>query len=137
MQETLSTEKTNIDPKQLVQKTAFTILFTISLSHLINDMLQAVIPSIYPLIKTKFHLSFTQIGLITFTYQITASLLQPFVGIYTDKKPKPYSLAIGMSFTLLGLLFASIASSFYNLLLAVSLIGVGSSIFHPESSRVA
>jgi MFS transporter, FSR family, fosmidomycin resistance protein len=137
MQEILSTEKTNIDQKQLVQKTVFSILFTISLSHLINDMLQAVIPSIYPLIKTKFHLSFTQIGLITFTYQITASLLQPFVGIYTDKKPKPYSLAIGMGFTLLGLLFASVASSFYNLLIAVSLIGVGSSIFHPESSRVA
>ncbi|WP_259066606.1 MFS transporter [Mucilaginibacter sp. X4EP1] len=125
------------DNKPIVQQTVFAILFTISFGHLINDMLQSVIPSIYPVIKTKFHLTFTQIGLITFTYQITASLLQPFVGFYTDKKPRPYSLVIGMCFTLIGLFVASMAASFGSLLAAVSLIGVGSSIFHPESSRVA
>jgi FSR family fosmidomycin resistance protein-like MFS transporter len=125
------------DPKKLVQQTVYSILFTISLAHFINDMLQSVIPSIYPLIKQRFSLNFTQIGLITFTYQITASILQPFVGLYTDKKPKPYSLAVGMGFTLSGLMLASFAGNFYIMLMAVSLIGIGSSIFHPESSRVA
>jgi MFS transporter, FSR family, fosmidomycin resistance protein len=125
------------ETKQLAQQTVFSILFTISFAHLINDMLQSVIPSVYPLIKDRYHLSFTQIGLITFTYQITASILQPFVGFCTDRKPRPYSLTIGMTFTLLGLLSASFASSFYNILLSVALIGIGSSIFHPESSRVA
>lgn len=123
--------------KQLVQQTLFSVLFTISFSHLLNDMLQAVVPSVYPIFKTRFHLSFTEIGLITFTYQLTASLLQPVVGAYTDKKPRPYSLAIGMGFTLLGLLAVAFASSFTYILLAVSLIGIGSSIFHPEASRVA
>lgn len=122
---------------EVVQKTIYSILFIISFSHFINDLLQAVIPSVYPLFKEKFNLSFAQIGMITFTYQLTASILQPFVGMYTDKKSKPYSLIVGMSFTLLGLFFVSIASSFAYLLLAVSLIGIGSSIFHPESSRVA
>jgi FSR family fosmidomycin resistance protein-like MFS transporter len=125
------------ESKKLVQQTVYSILFTISLAHFINDMLQSVIPSIYPLIKQRFSLNFTQIGLITFTYQITASILQPFVGLYTDKKPKPYSLAVGMGFTLSGLALASFANSFYIMLMAVSLIGIGSSIFHPESSRVA
>lgn len=120
-----------------VQKTIYSVLFLISFSHFINDLLQAVIPSVYPLFKERFNLSFAQIGMITFTYQITASILQPFVGMYTDKKSKPFSLLIGMSFTLFGLYFASIASSFLYLLFAVGLIGVGSSIFHPESSRVA
>lgn len=122
---------------EVVQKTIYSILFIISFSHFINDLLQAVIPSVYPLFKEKFDLSFAQIGMITFTYQLTASILQPFVGMYTDKKSKPYSLIVGMSFTLLGLFFVSIASSFAYLLVAVSLIGIGSSIFHPESSRVA
>jgi FSR family fosmidomycin resistance protein-like MFS transporter len=137
MKATSTTTTTAIEAKPFVQQTIFSILFTISLSHLINDMLQSVIPSIYPIIKDKYHLSFTQIGLITFTYQITASLLQPFVGIYTDRKPRPFSLTIGMGFTLLGLLGAALSHSFYNILLSVCLIGVGSSIFHPESSRVA
>ncbi|QTE37934.1 MFS transporter [Mucilaginibacter gossypii] len=134
-----STSPTTIipEPKKLVQQTVYSILFTISLAHFINDMLQSVIPSIYPLIKQRFSLKFNQIGLITFTYQITASILQPFVGLYTDKKPKPYSLAIGMGFTLSGLMLASFAGNFYIMLMAVSLIGIGSSIFHPESSRVA
>jgi len=135
MNATPSTSTINV--KQVAQQTVFSILFTISLSHLINDMLQSVIPSIYPVLKDKFHLTFTQIGLITFTYQMTASILQPFVGVYTDKHPRPYSLAVGMSFTLIGLFAASLAPGFGYILASVSLIGVGSSIFHPESSRVA
>lgn len=135
--ESTSPTITTTESKKLVQQTVYSILFTISLAHFINDMLQSVIPSIYPLIKQRFSLNFTQIGLITFTYQITASILQPFVGLYTDKKPKPYSLAVGMGFTLSGLMLASFASNFYIMLIAVSLIGIGSSIFHPESSRVA
>jgi FSR family fosmidomycin resistance protein-like MFS transporter len=122
---------------EVVQKTIYSILFIISFSHFINDLLQAVIPSVYPLFKEKFNLSFTQIGMITFTYQLTASILQPFVGMYTDKKSKPYSLVVGMIFTLVGLLFVSIADNFSHLLISVSLIGIGSSVFHPESSRVA
>src|SRR6201995_822611 len=118
--------------KAVAEKTLYSILFTISLSHLLNDMLQSVIPSIYPLIKTNFNLSFSDIGLVTLTYQLTASLLQPFVGLYTDKKPKPFSLAFGMGFTLLGLVCLALASNFGLILLSVSLIGIGSSIFHPE-----
>lgn len=123
--------------KTIAEKTVYSILFTISLSHLLNDMLQSVIPSIYPIIKTSYHLSFSDIGLVTLTYQLSASLLQPFVGMYTDKKPKPYSLPIGMGFTLTGLACLAFAHGFYPILVAVALIGVGSSIFHPESSRVA
>ncbi|GAA4316374.1 MFS transporter [Mucilaginibacter gynuensis] len=125
------------ETKQAVQQTVYPILFAISFSHLLNDMMQSVIPSVYPMIKTNFHLSFTQIGLITLTFQLAASLLQPFVGNYTDKKPSPYSLAIGMGFTLIGLLSLSIASSFIFILVSVALIGTGSSVFHPESSKVA
>lgn len=121
----------------VAEKTVYSILFTISLSHLLNDMLQSVIPAIYPIFKTNFHLTFSDIGLITLTYQLTASLLQPFVGRYTDKKPKPFSLVVGMGFTLVGLMCLAFASSFYLILLSVSLVGIGSSIFHPESSRVA
>lgn len=126
-----------IDPKTLAQTTVYSILFTISFTHLLNDMMQSVIPAIYPLIKDNYHLSFTQIGLITFTFQLTASLLQPFVGHFTDKTPRPYSLAIGMGFTLTGLIALSLAHSFGAILVSVSLIGMGSSVFHPESSRVA
>jgi FSR family fosmidomycin resistance protein-like MFS transporter len=123
--------------KVLTQTTIYSILFTISFTHLLNDMMQSVIPAIYPMIKQNFHLSFTEIGLITFTFQLTASLLQPFVGHFTDKTPRPYSLAMGMGFTLTGIIFLSLASSFIAILIAVSLIGIGSSVFHPESSRVA
>lgn len=126
-----------VDAKALTQSTVYSILFTISFTHLLNDMLQSVIPAIYPLMKDSFHLSFTEIGLITFTFQLTASLLQPFVGHYTDKKPLPYSLAIGMGFTLAGLISLSLATNFVAILISVSLIGMGSSVFHPESSRVA
>lgn len=122
---------------KLTQQTAFSILFSISFAHLLNDMLQSVIPSVYPVFKDKYHLSFTQIGLITLTYQLTASLLQPLVGVYTDRKARPYSLPIGMAFTLTGLIALAFAHSFYNILISVSFIGIGSSVFHPESSRVA
>ena len=123
--------------KTIAEQTVYSILFTISLSHLLNDMLQSLIPSIYPVVKTKYNLSFGDIGLITLAFQLSASLLQPFVGIYTDKRPKPYSLSIGMGFTLLGLICLAFASGFYWLLLSVCFIGIGSSVFHPESSRVA
>ena len=124
-------------PSETVQKTVFPVLFAISFAHLLNDMMQSVIPAVYPLIKDHFNLSFTEIGLITLTFQLTASLLQPFVGLYTDKKPFPMSLAIGMGFTFVGLLLFSVAATFGILLLSVGLVGVGSSVFHPESSRVA
>ena len=128
-----------IDKKALdiSSQTIYPILFTIAFSHFINDSLQSVIPSVYPMIKDKFQLSFAQIGLITFTFQLTASLLQPFVGVYTDRKPKPYSLAIGMSFSLFGLIMLAYAANFYSILVAVGFVGIGSSIFHPEASRVA
>src|SRR5471032_404713 len=123
--------------KDAVKKTAFSILAAISVSHLLNDMIQSLILAIYPLLQNEFALSFTQIGMITLTYQITASLLQPLIGYYTDKHPQPYSLPIGMGFTLSGLLLLAAAQNFPVLLLAAALVGTGSSIFHPESSRVA
>lgn len=116
---------------------AFKVLSAISFSHFLNDTIQSLMLAIYPLFKTAFGLSFAQIGLITLTFQFTASLLQPFVGFYTDRHPKPFSLALGMGCTLVGLLTLSVASSFSVVLLAAALIGTGSSIFHPESSRVA
>ena len=118
-------------------KTIFPILFAISFSHLLNDSIQAVIPAIYPVIKESFRLNFTQIGLITLVFQLTASLCQPFVGLFTDRNPMPYSLAVGMCITLVGLLSLSAANVFPWLLLSVALIGIGSAIFHPEASRVA
>lgn len=124
-------------PEERIQQTAYSVLYSISLAHLLNDMLQAIIPAIYPLIKVSFHLDFSQIGLVTLAYQLTASILQPFVGFYTDKHPKPFSLAFGMGISLLGLVSLAYASSFYWILASVSLIGIGSSIFHPDSSRVA
>ncbi|WP_118985072.1 MFS transporter [Photorhabdus sp. CRCIA-P01] len=119
------------------RNTVFTILGAISVSHLLNDMIQSLILAIYPLLQLEFNLSFVQIGMITLTYQITASLLQPLIGLYTDKHPQPYSLPIGMSFTLSGLLLLAYANNFPLILLASALIGTGSSVFHPESSRVA
>ena len=116
---------------------ALGVLLAVSFSHLMNDLVQSLIPAIYPVLKSSFDLDFGQIGLITLTFQLTASLLQPVVGIYTDRRPMPYSLAIGMGFSLLGLLLLAIASSFAMLLVAVALVGCGSSVFHPESSRVA
>jgi len=131
------TNKIN-DPKGASsQSTVLPILVAISISHLINDSLQSLIPASYPIIKESFQLNFAQIGLVTFVNQITASLLQPVVGAFTDRHHLPFSLAIGMGFTLIGLACLSFAQSFGMLLFSVSLIGVGSSVFHPESSRVA
>jgi MFS transporter, FSR family, fosmidomycin resistance protein len=123
--------------RKAAESTTFVILVALSFSHLLNDMMQSLLPAIYPLLKTNFALSFGQIGLITFTFQFTASLLQPVVGLYTDKRPMPFSLAVGMGFTLVGLLLLSSAGTFAMLLLAAGLIGLGSSVFHPESSRIA
>ncbi|OQS35496.1 MFS transporter [Chromobacterium haemolyticum] len=117
--------------------TRFRVLGAISFSHFLNDMLQSLLLAIYPLLKGNYQLSFAEIGLMTLTYQCTASLLQPLVGLYTDKKPMPYSLVLGMGATLCGLLLLSSAGSFPLLLLAAALVGTGSSVFHPESSRVA
>jgi FSR family fosmidomycin resistance protein-like MFS transporter len=113
------------------------ILLALSASHLINDTLQALLPAIYPMLKASFRLTFTQIGLITLSYQLTASLLQPFVGSYTDRRPKPHALAAGMALTLAGLVCLSFAPSYAIILCSSVLIGMGSSIFHPEASRVA
>lgn len=118
-------------------RTDYTILGAISFSHLLNDMIQSLILAIYPILKSGFHLSFGQVGLITLTYQVTASLLQPLVGMVTDRRPMPYSLPIGMGFTLCGLLLLATAPTYSMLLLAAGLVGTGSSVFHPESSRVA
>ena len=119
------------------QGTVLSILIGLSVSHMLNDMLQSLLPALYPMLKDGYALSFRQIGLITLTNQVTSSLLQPVVGFYTDKYPKPYSLAIGMGFTLAGLLMLSAANSYSWLLVAAAMVGIGSSIFHPESSRLA
>jgi FSR family fosmidomycin resistance protein-like MFS transporter len=117
--------------------TRFPVLVAISFCHLLNDMMQSLLPAIYPLLKGGFDLSFAQIGLLTLTYQITASLLQPVVGTITDRRPFPYSLPVGMSFTLLGLLGLAFAPAYPALLGGAMLLGIGSSVFHPESSRIA
>jgi FSR family fosmidomycin resistance protein-like MFS transporter len=118
-------------------RTATLVLAAISVSHFLNDMLQSLLPALYPVLKTQLALDFGQVGLITLTYQLTASLLQPAIGHFTDKRPQPYSLAVGMAFTLVGMLLLSRAGAFEALLVAAALVGLGSAIFHPESSRVA
>ena len=119
------------------ESVAVPILAAISVSHLLNDLIQSLLPAIYPILKSSFQLDFGQIGLLTLTFQLTASLLQPLVGMYTDRKPQPFSLVVGMGFTLMGLLTLSRAGSYPLLLLGAALVGMGSSVFHPESSRVA
>ncbi len=116
---------------------SFSVLFAISFSHLMNDMIQSLLPAIYPLLKQNYALDFGQIGLLTLAFQITASLLQPLIGSYTDRRPLPYSLAAGMGATLCGLLLLAAAGRFWSLLLAACMVGLGSSVFHPEASRVA
>ena len=118
-------------------RTAFAVLAAISVSHLLNDLVQSLLPAIYPMLKARFALDFWQIGLITLTNQMTASLLQPVVGHYTDRRPQPYSLAAGMTVTLAGLLLLSVADRFALILPAAAMVGIGSSVFHPESSRIA
>jgi MFS transporter, FSR family, fosmidomycin resistance protein len=125
------------DPKRRAGETLFAVLAAISACHLLNDLVQATIPALYPLFQRIFALSLGQIGMITFTYQVTASLFQPFVGMATDRRPMPYSLALGMVFSLFGLLLLAWAPSYGWLLFAGSLVGLGSAVFHPESSRVA
>ena len=117
--------------------TTFAIILSLSFCHMLNDMMQSMVPAIYPILKTNYQLDFAQIGLITLAFQFTASMLQPLVGMYTDRHPKPYSLPIGMGFTLVGLVLMSMAHSYPVILGAAALIGVGSSVFHPEASRVA
>lgn len=119
------------------QGTAYTILAALCLSHFLNDLIQSLIPAIYPMLKNSLQLNYSQIGLITLAFQLTASLLQPIIGLYTDRYPQPYSLAVGMGFTLAGLLALSVAGSFSAILVSVVLVGLGSSVFHPESSRMA
>jgi MFS transporter, FSR family, fosmidomycin resistance protein len=123
--------------RTLAQNTAFTVLSALSFCHLLNDMMQSLLPAIYPILKSAYALDFGQIGLITLTNQMTASLLQPVIGSYTDRRPKPYSLAIGMGFTLTGLILLSVATHFLWILVSAGCVGIGSAIFHPESSRIA
>jgi FSR family fosmidomycin resistance protein-like MFS transporter len=123
--------------KSVSEGPAVAVLAVISICHMLNDIIQSLIMAIYPMLKTAFHLDFSQIGLITFTFQCTASLLQPVVGHYTDRNPTPYSLVAGMGSSLIGLLLMAVASSYAMVLAAAALIGMGSSVFHPESSRVA
>src|ERR1035438_9818397 len=118
-------------------KAVFRVLLAVSVCHLINDMVQSLLPSIYPILKNSFRLDFGQIGLLSLTYQVVASLLQPLIGLYTDRRPMPYALAIGMCFTLLGIVMLAMAPTFSLLLVAAAVVGTGSAIFHPESSRIA
>jgi len=133
----MASEHTFSSSKTPVRRTSFGILGAISVAHLLNDMIQSLILAIYPLLREDFSLSFVQIGMITLTYQMTASLLQPLIGHFTDKHPQPWSLPVGMGFTLCGLVLLSMASTFPMILVAAALVGTGSSVFHPESSRVA
>jgi len=123
--------------KPQVESTAIRVLAAISLCHLLNDLVQSVIPAVYPILKSSYGLDFGQIGLITLTFQVTASILQPVVGVYTDARPTPKSLPIGMGFTVAGTLLLAAAPSYAIVLMAVALVGMGSAVFHPESSRVA
>lgn len=124
-------------PRQDATETVFALLFAISFSHMLNDTIQALLPAIYPVLKESYGLSFTQLGLITLTFQVTASLLQPLVGYITDKKPMPYALPIGMGMTMIGLVALSRAYDFPSILLSSALVGAGSAVFHPEASRIA
>ena len=133
----ISKAVTGAGGRQAAEGTVFSILVIISISHFLNDMIQSVVPSIYPMLKERFGLTFAQIGLITLVFQATSSILQPLTGLYADRHPRPYSLSVGMCFTLAGLLLLAFAGSFWAILAAVAVIGLGSSVFHPEASRVA
>src|SRR5271169_5382661 len=119
------------------ETTTMAILVSLSVCHLLNDMNQSLVPAIYPILKDSYHLDFGQIGLITLAFQLTASMLQPVVGMITDRRPLPFSLPVGMGCSLAGLLLLSVANSYPVILLAAALVGIGSSVFHPEASRVA
>jgi FSR family fosmidomycin resistance protein-like MFS transporter len=124
-------------PERPAAVTAYPVIYAISLSHFLNDLIQSLIPSLYPILKTSYGLDFGQIGMITLAFQFTSSLLQPLVGTYTDRTPRPFSLATGMAVTLIGLLLLSVASNYPTILVSAALVGTGSAIFHPESSRLA
>lgn len=121
----------------MTEGTVYSMLIICGISHFLNDMIQSIIPSIYPILKDKFDFSFAQIGIITLIFQMTSSILQPFTGLYADKHPRPYALSVGMCFTLVGLLVLAFAENYLLILLSVSVVGLGSSIFHPTASRVA
>lgn len=121
---------------RMTEGTVYSVLVICSISHFLNDMIQSVIPSIYPIVKENFGFSFAQIGVITLVFQLTSSILQPFTGFYADKRPRPYALSVGMCFTLVGLLVLAFAQNYGLILLAVSIVGLGSSVFHPIASRV-
>lgn len=136
----MKTEAQTVSPKiesGAVRQSTLGILFALSFCHLLNDSIQALIPAIYPLLKDSFNLSFTQIGLITLTFQMVGSIFQPIIGSYTDRHPKPYSLVLGMGITLVGLIALALAPSYIAVLVAAAMVGMGSAIFHPESSRMA
>lgn len=133
----MSTSVPNTTPAAPVEATAVATLAAISLAHFLNDMIQSLLPAIYPLLKDSFALDFTQIGIITLAFQFTASLLQPLIGLYTDRWPKPFSLTFGMGSTLIGLVLLSIAPNYAIIVLGAALVGLGSAVFHPEASRVA
>ena len=135
MQRSLPTETTS--PKSAAPAASFAIVLALSFSHFLNDLVQALLPAIYPIIKDSYNLDFAQIGLLTLAFQLTASLLQPLVGIMTDRRPQPFSLLAGMGLTLVGLIVLAYATSYGLLLLGAAMIGTGSSIFHPESTRMA
>jgi MFS transporter, FSR family, fosmidomycin resistance protein len=119
------------------REAVFPVLISLGFCHLLNDLMQSLIPALYPMLKQQLHLDFAQVGLITLAFQLTASLLQPTIGIYTDRRPMPYSLSIGMGATLIGLVLLSMANDYVYVLLAAALVGTGSAVFHPEASRVA
>ena len=121
----------------VTESTVYYVLVICCISHFLNDMIQSIIPSIYPILKDKFDFSFAQIGIITLVFQMTSSILQPFTGLSADRHPRPYALSVGMCFTLAGLLMLAFAENYQLILLAVSVVGFGSSMFHPTASRVA
>ena len=133
----ISSAKEEAGPKSRAATTVFHVLVAVSVCHLLNDMVQSLLPSIYPILKSSFHLDFGEIGLLSLTYQVVASLLQPFIGLYTDRRPVAYALAMGMCITLAGIVMLAVAPTFHLLLLAAAVVGTGSAIFHPESSRIA
>lgn len=120
----------------MTEGTVYSMLVICGISHFLNDMIQSIIPSIYPILKANFDFSFAQIGIITLVFQMTSSILQPFTGLYADRHPRPYALSVGMCFTLTGLLLLAFANNYLAILIAVSIVGFGSSVFHPTASRV-
>ena len=126
-----------VQGRRIAQGAVFSIIMALSFSHFLNDMMQSLVPALYPMLKSHYNLSFAQIGLISLVTQVTSSMLQPVVGLFADYRPQPYSLAVGMGATLIGLLLLARAGSYPILMLAAALVGIGSAVFHPEASRVA